>query len=126
MDANALVLSDKATSYYLASQLPVFVANIHRHHGINYEWRDMLNKLRFCYLDAEEALKDVKQFIKKQKQREGEWSSRKFKYIVLNRDHKNSNTALDCLSAKRGVKDSITKISRRIYQGEHLNLYEIL
>ena len=126
MDANTLVLSDKATSYYLASQLPVFVANIHRHHGVDYYWRDVLKNLRFCYLDNQEVLKDVKHFIEKQKQREEKWPFPEFKYIVLNQDHKNSNTALDCLSAKRGVKDSITKISSIIYQGEYLDLYEVL
>jgi len=125
IEPGSLVLSDLTTSYYLAAELPVAVVNIHRHHGIDVTWRTIISRQSFCNMNDKRALDRVTRFIKRQHKRSAKRSEPKFSYVVLNRDHKNFNMRLDCLSAKRGVAASMGLIADLVYSGEHLRLYKI-
>ncbi len=122
------VWSDLVTSYYLAAMLPVYVGNIHRHHGSRLLWgvKEMQDKQSICYLEDTLHSQNVSRFF-----REGALMSQKnawpeFRYIVLNKDKANYLLRQECMSVlSRHLELNLLDISQLLYEGQYLNLYEL-
>ena len=125
IEPNKLLLSDKATSYYLAAELPVYVTNVQPHHNNSWSWTRFLNKRYACYLENDDSLEMVQSFIQ-DKSRSDEGSKQYFKYWVVNKDKSNLNLRFDCLSARSSsIAEGVIKVSELIYEGEYLSLYQL-
>ena len=122
-----LLLTDKATSYYAASELPVYVPNIHKHHNraALSAWKLLLDRRHACYLDQPERLIEFSRFIHEWQQ--SQKSARlPFTYILVNKDQLNSNLRLDCLSqTRRAMVEGLDSLASIEYDGEHLRLYKL-
>ena len=124
IEPSSVVLSDLATSYYLAGSTGAYVRNVHQHQGRNtsYRFSQFLNAETFCYLNTDEHLNDVIDFLKI------EFSNRSsvptFRYIALNNDSKNKNVRSDCIFHRRNViEGAIKAFSSKVYSGDFLDLY---
>lgn len=128
IEPDHIVLSDLATSYFLAAHMPIYVKNVHHHQGRNQSaaWRKLLNDKTACYLGQEGNMAKFKRFVIKQNKRAKQMNQPLFKYVVVNKDTKNLNLKYGCLWHARGrLSESITEISSLHYTGEFLDLYEL-
>ena len=127
IEPNKIVLSDRATSYYLVSELPVYVKNVWRHHGRNYPlWTNLLDNLYACYIDQDRSLSEIQEFIAEFKQYAKDKKQPEFKYWVINRDPNNFNLRDDCLATRGSdIEQALPNIAREIYRGEYLWVYEL-
>ena len=128
VEPGAIVLSDLSTSYYAAGYLPVYVKNIHRHHGrnANIEWQKFLDLRHYCYIDNQESLVELKKFIESQRRIERSQGTAPFKYILLNNDSVNRNLKNDCIAFRhRAIDQNMEEVGAKLYQGEFLNLYQL-
>jgi len=123
---HSVVISDISTSYYLAAELPVFIVNVHRHQGFRQtKWSKILSQLSFCYLENNEHLEMVREFLLRQRSSNDEMSTRE-QYLVINQDSLNLNMRYDCLSARdQSIINNMDKIGKLLYRGEYLVLYKI-
>lgn len=121
-----IVLSDRATSYYLAAALPVYVKNVHAHHHRDTDWSQILSASYLCYIDQEASFERVRVFIELQRARANRDQLAQFKYWVVNRDPNNLNLRYDCLATRgKAIAQSLQKLGKLIYQGEFLLVYQI-
>lgn len=103
---DALLISDLATSYYLAAHLPIRIANVHRHHGRyrNQGVATMLDSGRLCRLSTQNNRDELETAIYDY------WpKGQKLAYLVINKSQGNQNFSRDCLSANRGYLISTAK-----------------
>ena len=124
---NSLVLSDYATSYYISSRLPLYVRNIHRHHGRSKSktWDKMLDSRSLCYLNDEKQFGRFDDFLIAERASNKE-SEPIFRYVILNNDELNRNLRYDCLWNNRAVfSENIERLTVIKYQGEFISLYEL-
>jgi len=124
IEPSSVVLSDLATSYYLAGSTRSYVRNVQHHQGrnISYRFSKFLNAGTFCYLNVDEHLNDVIDFIKIESSNRSGIPT--FRYIVLNNDSKNKNVRSDCIFHRRNViEDAIKAFSSKVYSGDFLDLY---
>ncbi len=124
-------ISDQTTSYYVLAFLPLFSAVAKAHHGglgkdenspfVSSEFQKYLCGTDELYKDK--SLKTY--FSEKQKlHRSRGWPE--IKYILLNKDLKNRYVNLRCLTANnQNTQSKVNSIGNLIYQGNHLDLYEI-
>ncbi len=122
------LLSDRATSYYAAATLPVYVRNIHRHHGLEVfnGLVTFLQKGNLCYMEdpfhKKAALKYLQQDARLSKK--NDWPA--LRYVLLNKDKKNSMLRQDCIAVKsKHLESSLLRISQLLYEGDYLNLYQL-
>ena len=121
-----VILSDLATSYYLAAMTPSFVKNTHLHQGRlrSPGWAVFLSKRDYCNLEDKARRDRVIQFFRRQ--RALAIGQPRLKYIVINRDRQNQNLKLDCLATQhQRIKKALPGLARLIYDGEYLSLFEI-
>lgn len=122
---NSILLTDRATSYYLAAELPAYVRNVHRHHG-RTDWDSFLGKAYFCYIDQAASLGHVKEFIGDQAKSVKRENSPRFRYWVINRDSDNLNLRYDCLSTRGAeIASGLKNLAEPIFEGEYLWLYRL-
>ncbi|RBP51501.1 hypothetical protein [Arenicella xantha] len=127
VEPGSMVMTDLATSYYVAAQLPVYVPNIHRHHRRNDlpSWRRFLDNEHACYLNQEAHLEALSRFIKAKSLASNERVAR-WRYIIVNKDQENRNLRLDCLSqTRRAMINNILEFADIEYDGEYLRLYKL-
>lgn len=126
LEPNNVLISDKASSYYLASELPVYVKNVQPHHLRHAGWNKIFNERYLCYIELEEALEHTKNFIERQTRIDKQLNKPEIKYWLVNRDLRNLNMRYDCL-ANRGSRiiGGLDHLGELIYQGEYLWLYEL-
>lgn len=128
IEPQTVILSDISSSYYAASYLPVYVKNIHRHHGRHDSSgiSSLLKSRQTCYLQDENNRQAFTQFINNHNEKMRNKSLPELRYIIVNKDVKNLNLRLDCLwTARERLMKHIGAIAKLKYQGEYLNLYEI-
>lgn len=126
IEPNNTLLTDKASSYYLAAQLPVFVKNVHAHHIRNPDWMNMLKGSHLCYIDFQEFYSEAESFILNQTQIADLNGTPMIKYWVINNDSRNLNLRYDCLATRSGeIKKGLQDLGRLIYEGEYFLLYEL-
>ena len=122
---HSLLLTDRATSYYLAAQLPVYVRNVYRHHG-RTDWDSFLDTASLCYIDQAASLGKVVEFISDQEKKSELKNSPEFKYWVVNRDSDNLNLRLDCLATRGSeIAVGLENLAELVYKGEYLWLYRM-
>lgn len=120
------MLSDRATSYYLAAELPLYMRNIYGHHGRHALWTEFIGKFFACYIDQERSLEETQTFIETLSNHVEDKKEPDFKYWIVNRDSNNLNMRNDCLATRGSeIADGLPKIAKQIYQGEYLWLYEL-
>lgn len=123
IEPKAVVISDKATSYYLAASSPVYVVNVQNHHGRshNSDWAHMLDNRFGCYIEHTENKDKLGRFLAEQ-----QGKSVRISYLVLNRDTKNKNLKADCWAFRNNaIAKHIEPLASRVYAGEYLDLYKI-
>lgn len=128
IEPDHIVLSDLATSYFLAAHLPIYAKNVHPHQGRNQSvaWRQFLNDKTACYLGQDGNMLKFRRFVKNQNNRANKNKTPLFKYVVVNKDIKNLNLKYGCLWHARGrLSDAMAEISSLRYAGEFLDLYEL-
>jgi len=119
------VISDMATSYYIASSSQAYVINIQRHHGAAYTnaWNKLIRNKTLCNLGQLRYQSKLAQFFYDQRSRATKFP---VKYLIVNNDTLNKNVRLDCLWQRRqSLVENIKGVSRPIYQGDFLTLYEL-
>lgn len=119
VEKGSLLLSDKATSYYAASILPVYVMNIQRHHGRwqRRAWQNFIDDRYFCYQEFEENRERVDVFLRVRKEAD---------YVIVNRDRQLSHRHQDCLAFRsHTLTEHLPRIANLVYQGEYLDLYSM-
>lgn len=123
-----IVLSDLATSYYVAASLPAYVRNVHRHQGRTQSssWKALLDDRLACYLDQEDFSLTFKEFVYEDRKLSDAKGQPKFNYIIVNKDLYNKNARQDCLWNRRSVvMDNIADFTKLVFEGKYLNLYLI-
>lgn len=128
IEPGQIVLSDLATSYYAAASLPVYVRNVHRHHGRTHSsnWLKLLDRRTACNLHQPDAFLAFKKFIVDAQRNSASRGQPQFKYVLVNKDSNNKNLRLDCLWHRRALlMKNIARVSKLKYEGEFLSLYEI-
>lgn len=124
---NQLLLSDKASSYYAATELPVYVPNIHTHHkrAALPQWKTFLDSRHACHIDQPSRLIKFSKFVYN-------WRSSSkakelpFTYILVNKDQINANLQLDCLSqTRRAMVAGLKMLASIEYDGDYLRLYKL-
>lgn len=122
------LLADRATSYYAAAYLPVYIRNVQYHHGIQQVpgLKELLQRGHLCYMADPYHLSRATLFLQDQK----DWAIVNkvsyIKYILLNRDKENMNVLKDCLAVKSSfLATHLLQIASLRYQGEYLDLYEL-
>jgi hypothetical protein len=125
VEPNSLIVSDLPSSYYSAAHLPVYVRNVHPHHGFNrsWEWRRVLGENILCYIDADGYLEKFEKSYRSSKITNIGSKGRSV-YILLNKDTLNGNLRKDCI-ARRAVQigQGVAKISEIVYSDGLFDLY---
>ena len=124
-----IVLSDLASSYYVAASLPLYVKNVHRHHGRSHsvDWKPLLDQGLACNLHKDETLKEFKDFVYKGRAIAFDKGQPVFEYILINRDLNNRNVRQDCLWSRRELFiKNIVQVSALIYEGDYFDLYQVI
>ena len=122
------VWSDLATSYYASATLPVYVRNVHLHHGLErMKWvAKFIKRQHFCYLEDKFHLQSTVDFLRRDSflsQKNG-WPE--LRYILLNKDKENSLLRRECMAVLSSrLEVSLLSISQLLYEGEYLNLYQL-
>ena len=119
IEPGAVVLSDLATSYFAAAELPVYAVNVHRHQGRwqRRAWARFLDGRYFCYLEFEENRAEVHEHLRKHPE---------LKYVIVNRDGVTWHRTQDCMAHRsRVLADELPKFATLVFEGEFLDLYEI-
>jgi len=128
IQSNVSILSDLATSYYSATMLPVYVANVHRHQG-RYRRSStaaFLDKRYACYIEYQENLDKLNQFLHKQGNENINKPHLSLNYIIVNNDPDNRNLREDCMAFQRNVLGrELVKLADILYKGEYLDLYQV-
>ena len=117
IEPGSTLISDIATSYYTAAELPVYVPNVHLHHGRRSDrfWDTFLRQRLLCYLGEKTVDDRLRSFLRKRVEK---------LYIIVNRDRVNSNLKRDCLASKSDLLlRELPRFSEPLWQGEYLNLY---
>lgn len=128
ISSNRTLLSDRATSYYAASMLPVYVVNVHRHQGRNSRSSAarFLDARIACYIEEEENRQKFISFLQQQQKLAESRPWLAIEYVLLNRDASNKNLSTDCLASRqRVIASELTQIGEQLYQGEYLDLYKL-
>lgn len=128
IENNSVVLTDHASSYYLAAETRAFVKNIHNHHGGNREakWNTVIGRQYACFPDSPDRLELLIAFIQTQKAYAKRQSRPQFNYILINKDKQNRNLRMDCLSARHGtLNKQYASILPTVYAGQYLTLYSL-
>ena len=122
-----LLISDKATSYYAAAFLPLFIRNVHSHHASGGErpFVDKLQRGHFCYMQDPYHREEVVKYLEWERSNSTSQKTPEVRYFLLNKDRVNSQLRWDCMSVGRsGLIDSLGSISKLLYSGDYLNLYQ--
>ncbi len=126
LSPGSAVFTDLATSYYMRASLPVFVKNVHLHHG-RYKtgrWHDFIGKGIGCYMDVQENLNKFKSLLQSDENTNS--IHPKVRYIAINKTQGNINFSRDCLSQRRGPMISIIdQLGKVIYDGKTVVVYEL-
>jgi hypothetical protein len=128
IEPDSLALADLATSYYAASELPVYVRNVHQHHGRakSNRWAQMLNSRSACYLGSPEQFSQFQDFIAEQRAILKKEQRLPFRYVLINKDARNLNLRYDCLwNGRDGLLANIERLAELRFEGEYLNIYEL-
>lgn len=128
IDPKSVILSDISSSYYSSTYLPVYVKNIHRHHGRRGRGNifSLLNSRQACYLQDPNNVAATEQFFNEHNALMRKVGMPELKYIIVNRDDKNLNLRQDCLwTARARLIKYLGGLAELKFSGEHLNLYQI-
>jgi len=128
VDSRSIIFSDLATSYYSAAYLPVYVRNVHRHHGttIPKNWPRLLDGRKHCYLHIPENIEEFEEFVRSENRFSKQANAPMLKYVLVNNDEFNRNPRFDCFwNGRKAAIDSLEKIATKLYAGEYLILYEL-
>jgi hypothetical protein len=128
IEPNSAVLSDISTSYYSSTYLPVYVKNIHRHHGRGDRngISILLNSRQACYLQDPKNIVATAKFFKDHNGLMRKRALPELRYIIVNRDVRNLNLRQDCLwTARERVIAFVDSLADPMFEGEYLNLYRI-
>ena len=115
----SVLVSDLATSYFAAAQLPVYVVNVHRHQGqaVPHAWRSFLKSRTLCYMEFEENRDKVSVFFA---------SSHRPDYVLVNKDGVNKHRKKDCLAFRSQILiKELPRYAKLVWEGEFLNLYSL-
>ncbi|MFT7686025.1 MAG: hypothetical protein ACI9FB_001370 [Candidatus Azotimanducaceae bacterium] len=128
IENDSIVLSDRASSYYLAAETRAFVKNIHRHHGGNREakWSRLIGRQNACFPDRPERHAQFTTFVQKQQAYAKRQGRPRFSYILVNHDRQNRNLRKSCLAARHGtLNKEYSGILPTVFSGEYLTLYSL-
>lgn len=112
-------ISDKATGYYVAAALPLYPRIAHRHHKlVPSEYWKLLEAL--CAVDGDP---DVDRALQNVLTLEGAETP---VYLIVILDPENRNLANSCMYNRYPlVKDRLTGISKPVYDGEYLKVFDL-
>ena len=124
-------ISDPVTSYYALSFLPIYSSVAKSHHGGSRKERNspfFSNEFQkhLCSNSKLFNNQTMKEYIleKIRLREQKKWP--KLKYILLNKDTTNRFVRWECMSANNfNTVSKVKEISKLIFEGEHINLYQI-
>ena len=122
-EPGSLILSDLATSYYLAAETDLYVANVHQHH---HQSASMAKKAvtLICEYGANKPQAYIR-FITAKKNIESTMG-RDLKYLVINKDSGNVNVIRNCLARKNVINKLQNSLNlSQLYNGDYLELYAL-
>ncbi len=131
LPADSLVLADRVTGYYLTAALPVFSANPSPHHRIatmRAELTNVSDEFVEALCGREEGLggQTPREYLERKRRYHRKYGWPELRYVVVNKDDVNRNVRLHCLSRHGDVvARQIAGFSRKIFEGEFLDVYEI-
>ena len=128
IENDSIVLSDRASSYYLTAETRAFVKNVNNHHGGNWEgkWSSLIGKQNACFPDQPKRREQFIEFVQKQRTYAKSQGRPQFNYILVNRDKTNRNLRKDCLAARHGtLNEQYSSILPTVFNGEYLTLYSL-
>ena len=128
IDPGYSLWSDLATSYYAAATLPVYVRNIHYHQGLKkMKWvSKFLKGQHFCYLNDTFHLQATVDFFRKDSLLSQKYGWPEIRYILLNKDKKNSLLRQDCMAVLSSrLEVGVLNLGQLLYEGDYLNLYQL-
>ncbi|MBX2847231.1 MAG: hypothetical protein KTR16_02835 [Acidiferrobacterales bacterium] len=128
LEENSAIFTDIATSYYLASSLPAYVKNVHRHHGRwkSPEWNSLITARTACWIDVPDYLARFKEVLAQEQQVADRRGLPPVRYIAINNTDNNINFKRDCLSQRRGaIRLAINKIGDPVFEGDSVSIYKI-
>ena len=121
-----VILSDKATSYYAAANLPAYVLNIQRHHGLwrSPLWNKAIRSGMHCTLNSDRSNTEFRLLLESEKIKLDIEPT--LRYILVNHDSNNKNVRSDCFSIRRNLQEgAIKKLFDTVYVGKYLTLYAL-
>ena len=128
LEADSSLITDIATSYYAAASLPVYVKNVHKHHGRykSPEWERLISHRITCYLDAPEYIADFNSVMQGEESRSERKGVPPVRYIAVNRTHYNDNFKRGCMSQRRrGLLSVIDRLGPPIFEGETILVHRL-
>lgn len=126
VEPESVIFSDRATSYYLAAQLPVYVRNVQRHQGASDygAWYRIIRAKHFCYLDQAASKQQVRRFLQTLASGADVARQQRLDYIVINKDPSNRTIRYSCMwNRRQAILDNIEDFAQLEFSGEYLNLY---
>lgn len=128
LEPNTAIFSDMATSYYLASALPVYVKNVHAHHGQykSPEWNVFINKRFGCYLYRSENMDKFVTLLSIEPKVSARRGVPTVRYMVVNKDEQNSNVRRECFLRKAApLSNTLTEFAEKVYEGPTLSVFRL-
>lgn len=128
LEPGTAVITDVATSYYMASSLPIYVKNIHRHHGraASPVWERLISHRVVCYIDAPENLQKFWRVMSLEPTRSKKKGVPAVAYVAVNRTHYNDNFKRGCIGQRRrGMLSVINQLGAEVFDGESIKVYKL-
>ena len=128
IEPKSAIIADLASSYYMSAMLPIYVKNVHRHHGLYslHPWGELISSRFTCYLEVPENLDKFKRVLKHEERRAAGRGVVPVRYIAVNKTHGNANFKRGCMSQRRGALFSvIDQLGSPVYEGETIIVYRL-
>lgn len=126
LEPDSAVITDLATSYYMAAMLPIYVKHVHPHHGLYRlsKWGQVISSQLTCYIEVPENLDKFKAVFKASQQTKAGITP--VRYIAVNKTQNNANFKRGCMSQRRSALMSvINQLGVPFYEGESIVVYRL-
>ncbi len=128
LEADVAVFTDLATSYYLSSSLPVYVKNVHAHHGRykSPEWHAFINKRIGCYINHADNFDKFAHLLEAEERLATRRDVPPVRYVVINKDSDNINLRRDCFLRRASALSEVLSASyEKIHEGDMFVVFRL-
>ena len=128
LEPNTALITDLATSYYIAANLPVYVKNVYRHHGRqkSQKWEKLISQKIVCYLDLPDYLSQFENVVRYDNRRAKRKAVPPVRYVAVNLTQYNENFTRGCMSQRRKeLLSVIDQMATPVYEGNTIAVFKL-